>query len=55
MDRAEIDVDGNGILFYGKALVAACKKIKGQSNVFSLIVNASLERKTQVADRKSVV
>ncbi len=51
MDRAEIDVDGNGILFYGKALVAACKKIKGQQNVFSLIVNASLERKTQVAPR----
>ena len=51
MDRAEIDEKGRGILFFGKAEVKAVEKIKGQPNVFSLLTECSLERKTQVSPK----
>lgn len=49
MDRAEIDLDGNGILFFGDAKVTVCRKVDGQPNVFYLATEIVLERKTQVA------
>lgn len=49
MDRAEIDDNGNGILFNGTAVVTGCKKVEGQENVFHLVTEIILERKTQKA------
>ena len=49
MDRAEIDLDGNGIFFFGDAKVTVCRKVEGQPNVFYLATEIVLERKTQVA------
>ena len=47
MDKPEIDKDGNGILFSGKAKVTECKEI--HSNVFLLETELELKRKTQVS------
>lgn len=49
MDRAEIDLDGNGILFFGDAKVTVCRKVDGQPNVFYLATEIVLERKSQLA------
>lgn len=49
MDRAEIDLDGNGILFFGDAKVTVCKKVDGHPNVFYLATEIVLERKSQLA------
>ena len=51
MDRAEIDENGKGILFFGKAGVTECKKIEGQPNVFLLTTEFSLARESQLAPR----
>lgn len=51
MDRAEIDADGNGVLFYGKANVQECTAVEGQSNVFLLGTVVVLERKTQLVPK----
>ncbi len=51
MDRAEIDLEGNGILFFGDALVTGCKKVDGQNDVYLLTTEIILERKTQLAPR----
>jgi len=45
MDRAEIDAQGNGTLFFGKAKVQECQLL--QSNVFLLGTVVVLERQTQ--------
>ncbi len=47
MDRAEIDAQGNGRLFYGQGAVAYSRQIEGQPNVFLLEVVIELERDTQ--------
>ncbi len=47
MDKPEIDKDGNGILFSGKAKVTECKEI--HSNVFLLETELELERKNQIS------
>jgi dihydroorotate dehydrogenase (NAD+) catalytic subunit len=49
MDRAEIDAEGNGILFYGKANVQECSPVEGQDNVYLLGTVVVLERATQLA------
>lgn len=48
MDRAEIDADGKGILFFGKGDVKLCKKVEGQPNVFLLCLEFVLERESQL-------
>lgn len=47
MDRAEIDDKGNGILFFGDAVVTDCKKVDGQNDVFLLTTQIILERISQ--------
>lgn len=47
MDKPEIDKEGNGVLFSGKAKVTECKEI--HSNIFLLETEALLERKTQLS------
>ena len=47
MDRAEIDAEGNGTLFFGKAKVQECTPVAGQNNVFLLGTVVVLPRSTQ--------
>ena len=49
MDRAEIDISGNGTKFFGKAEIISCKKVEGQDNVFHLVTEHILERSAQVS------
>ncbi len=49
MDRAEIDINGDGTKFFGKANVINCKKVEGQENVFHLVTEHVLERPFQCA------
>lgn len=51
MDRAEIDENGKGLLFFGKSLVKQCSPVEGQPNVFLLETNAILERETQLGPK----
>ncbi len=51
MDRAEIDEFGSGLLFFGKAPVTECTKVKGQPNVYSLKVSAVYERTSQLSPK----
>ena len=51
MDRAEIDENGKGLLFFGKAKVQECAPVEGQDNVFVLGTVVALERKEQLAPK----
>src|SRR5574344_3027355 len=51
MDRAEIDENGKGLLFFGKAKVQECVPVEGQNNVFVLGTVVALERKEQLAPK----
>ena len=51
MDTAEIDENGKGRLFFGKADVVSCTKVAGQNNVYLLEVIALLERSEQLSPR----
>lgn len=48
MDKPEIDKNGQGILFTGKALVTLCEKKEGQAAVFLLEAEITLERESQI-------
>ena len=48
MDRAEIDENGRGILFYGTGAIRRCAAVQGQKDVFLLETEAVLERRTQI-------
>ena len=48
IDQAQIDKDGNGILYNGIAKVERVEKVSGQKDVFLLEADYTLERKTQV-------
>lgn len=49
MDRAEIDENGKGRLFYGISSIRSCAPVKGQQDVFLLETEAALERSTQLS------
>ena len=51
MDAAEIDENGNGILFSGKSIVEKCERVEGQPNVYLLQTTVKLERTTQIAPK----
>ncbi len=51
MDKAEIDAAGHGLQYSGKCLVQKCALVKGQANVYSLCMDAILDRQTQLAPK----
>lgn len=51
MDRAEIDENGKGKLFFGKSLVVRCSGVEKQKDVFLLETNVILERDSQLAPK----
>ena len=51
MDTAEVDENGNGLLFSGETTVEFCQKVQGQSNIFLLQTTIKPERNTQIPPR----
>ena len=49
MDRAEIDENGKGKLFFGTTRVEKCGLVEGQPNVYLLQTSTVLERDSQVS------